>query len=292
MRTKPYLWPHGKTSATCMTVDLDAYAPWLWAQRKAEETPYLSHIEQRRYGLRAGLDHILDLFDRYGIRSTFFVPGVIAEDNPAILPALRDAGHEIALHGFYHELVADISDAEFSAALERSIALFEAQTGLRPEGFRSPAWEMTPHMLAEIKRRGFYDSSLMGHDRPYTIEGVTELPVQWTIDDAIYFKFLGGGGDPWPPMPPGPVVEGWIDEWRVLHRFGGLFMVTIHDWISGRAQRIAMLERLMDAISAEDGVWIATAAEIARHHSAIVGDDDGEMATPPRALRERDKGPN
>ena len=52
-------------------------------------------------------------------------------------------------------------------------------------------------MLAEVRRHGFYDSSLMGYDHPYTIDGVTELPVQWTTDDAIYFKFYGGGLDGW-----------------------------------------------------------------------------------------------
>jgi len=46
-----------------------------------------------------------------------------------------------------------------------------------------------------------------------------------------------------------------------------LFTLTVHDWISGRAQRIALLEELLDTITAEKGTWIATAAEIAHHHA-------------------------
>ena len=276
-----YTWPEGKQSAFCFTIDLDAHAPWLWATRN--ETPdRLGQIELRRFGLRQGMKRILSLLERFEIPATVFVPAVIAEDHPDVLPGLVEAGHEVALHGYFHEIVADVSDAEFTEALERSIALFVRQTGERPKGFRSPAWEMTRHMLAEVKRHGFYDSSLMGFDHPYTIDGVTELPVQWTTDDAIYFKFYGGGLDGWAPSPPGPVGDGWYDEWRVLDREGQMFMLTIHDWISGRAQRIAMLERLLERVRAEGDPWFATAGEIAAHHQrAHAGDFVIDAAHPP-----------
>jgi hypothetical protein len=54
----------------------------------------------------------------------------------------------------------------------------------------------------------------------------------------------------------------------MLHKEGGLLMLTIHDWISGRAHRILMLERLLQRITAEQGVWIATVGEVAAHHAA------------------------
>lgn len=263
----PYDWPQGKRSAACFSVDVDAHAPWLWNNRKAIPQR-LSHLEQRRFGPRVGIFRILDLLARFGIHGSFFVPGVVAEDYPDLLPTLVGAGHEVGLHGYFHELVTEISDAEFTVALECSLAIFEKQIGRRPAGFRSPAWEMTPHMVAEVRRHGLYDSSLMGYDHPYTIDGVTEVPVQWTTDDAIYFKFMGGGGDMWPPTPPGPIVEGWIDEWSYLHREGSLFMLTVHDWISGRGQKIVMLERLLTAIRAEPSVWFVTVGEIAAHHAA------------------------
>ncbi len=279
-----YRWPAGHTSATCFTVDVDAHAPWLWANR-GNRPRLLGQIEARRFGPRTGLWRITDLLARHAVRGTFFVPAVVAEDNPEILPALCEMGHEVALHGYYHEQADEISDDQFTEALERSIALFEAQTGRRPQGFRSPAWEMTEHMLGELDRLSLYDSSLMGQDQPYTIDGICEVPVQWTIDDAVHFKFLGGGADRWPPSPPGPVLEGWLDEWRVLHRFGGLFMLTVHDWISGRAQRIAMLERLFDTMQAEPGVWFATVAEVAAHHRATCASVAGYSSTPPSMTR-------
>ncbi len=266
-----YHWPDGHQSAACFTIDFDAHVPYLWANRR-EMPARLSHLEQRRFGPRVGIHRLLDLLDRYRLKATIFVPGKTAEDHPDLLPLILAKGHEIGLHGYFHEIVSEISDAAFTDALEASLALFAAQTGTRPKAFRSPAWEMTPHMLAEVRRHGLIDSSLMGYDHPYTIDGVTEIPVQWTIDDAIYFKFLGGGGDLAPPSAPGPILDGWLDEWAGLHRYGGLFMLTVHDWISGHAQRIVMLERLMDRISAEPTVWWATVGEIAAHHEATQAD--------------------
>ena len=114
-------------------------------------------------------EEILDLLAKHGIRGSFFVPAVVAEAYPELLPAFVERGHEVGLHGFFHEIVAHTSDAEFSAALDASLALFQQQVGLTPKGFRSPAWEMTPHMMAELQARGMYDSSLSGFDNPYTL---------------------------------------------------------------------------------------------------------------------------
>lgn len=262
-----YAWPEGKTSAALFSVDVDSTAPFLWEHR--DHLPNrLARLELRRFGLRSGLTRLLDLFARYGVKASFYVPAVVAESDPDLLPALLNAGHEIGLHGYFHELVRDVDDGEFTAAIEASFDLFLRQTGRRPVGFRSPAWEMTPHMLREVKRLGLsYDSSLMGFDHPYEMDEVVEIPVQWALDDAIFYKFEGSGNDRQAPVSGAAVLDDWLAEWRMLHRFGGLFTLTVHDWISGRAQRVGLLEKLLDTITAENGAWIATAEEIARHHA-------------------------
>ena len=158
------------------------------------------------------------------------------------------------------------------------MALFEAQTGVRPRGFRSPAWEMTPHMLAEVRRLGLWDSSLMGDDVPYRIAGVTEVPVRWEIDDAIYFKFLGRG-DP-PPRSPQEIGAQWAAEASSSLRQGGLFMMTVHDWISGRAARVDMLEELWRPLVENDAVWCATCGEIAEHHQGLATAPEHQLPEP------------
>ena len=265
-----YVWPQGKRSAFCFTVDVDAESPLLWNLREQSSHSTIGHYEQRSYGPRVGIWRLLDLLQRFGIQATFFVPGVIAEKHPELLPAFVERGHEVGLHGYFHEIVSHVSDAEFTGALDASLEVFHRQIGVTPKGFRSPAWEMTGHMLAELRARGMYDSSLSGFDNPYTIDGVTEIPVQWALDDAVYFKFLGGGVDNWAPSPPGPVLDGWLDEWDMLHAEGSIFMLTVHDWIAGRAYRVRLLERLLERVTTSDGAWIATVGELAAHHASSV----------------------
>ena len=265
----PYAWPDGKSSAVCFTIDVDAEAPYLWANRSSLPDR-LSQLEIRKFGPRRGLWRLAEMLDGFGIKGSFYVPGAVAELHPEILPGLADSGHEVGLHGWLHELVRDNpTHDEFCRALDRSLEIFHQQIGRAPAGFRSPAWEMTPAMIAEVKKRGLlYDSSLMGFDHPYEIDGLIEVPVQWATDDAIFFKFLGGGADHWPPAFPEAVGAAWLQEWRRGHEENALFMLTVHPWISGRPQKLEMLEVLLRQILAKGDVWCATAGEIADYHRA------------------------
>lgn len=273
-----YAWPQGRRSAFCFTVDVDAESPLLWGLREQSSHRMLGQYEQRLFGPRVGIWRLLDLLDRFGIQGSFFVPGVVAEKHPELLPAFVQRGHEVGLHGYFHEIVSHVSDREFSAALEASIEIFRRQVGVKPAGFRSPAWEMTGHMLSELKARGMYDSSLSGFDNPYTIADVVEVPVQWALDDAVFFKFLGGGVDHWAPSPPGPVLAGWIDEWETLHGDAGLFMLTVHDWISGRGHRIRLLERLLERVCSDSTAWVTTVGQVAAHHAGSVNGERFKVA--------------
>lgn len=263
-----YPWPDGKKAAVCLSVDVDATAPYLW-QTRAGSPKTLAALEHRNYGMRKGLVRMTNMMDRIGIKGSFFVPAIVAEENPELLPGLLARGHEVGLHGYFHEMVAEISDQKFTDALESSIELFISQTGRKPEGFRSPAWEMTPHMLSELARHDLWDSSLMGHDTPYTIGNVSEIPVRWDNDDAIFFKFLGAGDKS--PRPDREVFEQWRREADAQIRDGGLFMLTVHDWISGRAARVEYLEELFSPFVDDPDVWVTTCGEIAKHHRGIKG---------------------
>jgi peptidoglycan/xylan/chitin deacetylase (PgdA/CDA1 family) len=261
-----YRWPAGKRSAACFSVDVDAYAPWLWQHRDTLPNT-LAAREHRQYGLRRGLPRMVAMLDRLQIKGSFFVPAIIAQENPSLLPGLMERDHEVALHGYFHELVADTSESRFTEALEASIEVFVTQTGQRPLGFRSPAWEMTPYMLNELKRNDLWDSSLMGNDVPYNIEGVTEVPVRWDNDDAIFFKFLGAGDKP--PRPDAEVEHQWSNDAAAQARDGGLYMLTVHDWICGRAARVEMLERLLRSIVDDESIWCASCGQIAEHHKTL-----------------------
>ncbi len=92
----------------------------------------LGQIEQRLFGPRVGIWRLLDLLDRYGIKATLFVPGLVAKNHPELLPAFVERGHEIGLHGYFHELATEAGPDEFARAMDESLALFKSQAGVVP----------------------------------------------------------------------------------------------------------------------------------------------------------------
>lgn len=268
-----YQWPEGKRCGVVFSADVDGESPYVWQQR-GQLVNTLGEAEQRRFGPRVGLYRLLDLLDEFSAKGSFYVPGLTAEQHPQILSTCLERGHEVGFHGYYHELVHQLSDSENAAILDKAIALFESQIGFIPKGYRSPAWEMTPGLFQLLRERGFnYDSSLMSFDHPYSVDGLTELPVQWLIDDAIYFRYTAGPRDKTHPANPNAILDSWIEEFEGLREFGGLFMITVHPWISGRAQRIRMLRKLFQHIAQYDDVWWTTCAEIAEYHKNSVNAD-------------------
>ena len=95
----------------------------------------------------------------------------------------------------------------------------------------------TPGLLKSHGIR--YDSSLMGNDVPYDIatpEGpLTEIPVQWLMDDAPLFRHVYGATNA--IADPGRVLQMWSREFVAMHRENGCFVLTCHPFISGRLPR-------------------------------------------------------
>lgn len=113
----------------------------------------------------AAVERILDLLAGGGVKATFFVLGCVAEQHPALVPAIAAAGHEIASHGWSHRLVTGLSPAEFRDEIRRTGDLLERQTGRRPTGFRAPQWSLcrqrTPWAFSILREEGYrYDASL------------------------------------------------------------------------------------------------------------------------------------
>tara|TARA_B100000780_G_C21090011_1_gene439272 strand:- start:96 stop:971 length:876 start_codon:yes stop_codon:yes gene_type:complete len=263
-----YSWPNGYRAAVIFSIDVDAESPLQWAQRgKAVKT--LGEMEQRRFGPRRGLARLVDLLAEFEAMGSFYVPGAVMEAYPWIVPGLLEIGHEVGLHGYYHEAMQTLDNAEFDDVMARSLMRFTQQGGTTPVGFRSPSWELAPHQIARIIRPEIsYDSSLMGFDHPYRIEGLTEIPVHWSIDDAIFYRFFGGGRDTSPPTSPGALLDAWKWEFDSVVATRGLFMITVHPWMSGRAGRIEMLRQMFKHIREHKDVWWTTAADVAQWHDS------------------------
>jgi peptidoglycan/xylan/chitin deacetylase (PgdA/CDA1 family) len=268
-----FAWPEGVRAAACFTFDLDAESPILFDH--PESAGWLDVMSHQAYGPRTAVPRILRLLDRAAVRATFFVPGYSAERWPDAVRSIRDAGHEIACHGYLHEGAHTAAGAdEEERRLLRALEALDAVAGVRPIGYRAPNWELSYDTPALLAKHGFrYDSGLMDADHPYRLAvgpeagatSIVELPGHWSLDDWEPYNYLPGITGSGVIASPAEVVGRWTLELDALVDAGGLFMLTNHPFVSGRASRAAALAGLVDHARAIDGLWIATAAEIAAH---------------------------
>ncbi|MBP1881780.1 polysaccharide deacetylase family protein [Sinorhizobium mexicanum] len=263
----------------CLTFDFDAVSLWITTMRQTSATP----LSRGEFGALVGVPRVLALLAEKDIRATFFVPAHTAAAFPAETLQIRDAGHEIALHGYCHETPVGLSRDDEGRMLDRALKKMRKVLGadFNPKGYRSPAWDLTADTVSLLAERGLlYDSSMMADDyRPYRARtgyvatedqyergepsDVIEIPVAWELDDFPHFTFLNK------PMylgmrTPVEVFELWKEEFDFCHSLGdGVFTLTLHPQVIGRGPRIAMLSRLIDYMRQAPGVEIRTVAEVA-----------------------------
>lgn len=85
---------------------------------------------------------VLDLFDRCGVKGTFFTLGGIAMANPAIIRKIVDAGHELASHGWDHQRVFQMTPDMFRADVDRTKMTLEDLGGVKVRGYRAPSFSI------------------------------------------------------------------------------------------------------------------------------------------------------
>jgi peptidoglycan/xylan/chitin deacetylase (PgdA/CDA1 family) len=267
-RTERFSWPQGKKAAAALSFDVDAETPLLYADPSMGSR--LGLMTHQMFGPLVGVPRILDLLARHQITSTFFVPGYTAERYPELIRRIVDEGHEIGHHGYLHEPLQGLSVDEERRLVDKGLESLDKIAGVRPTGFRAPMGEMsfqTPGVLAE---RGFvYDSSLMDSDAPYLLGAgdgsLVELPFHWSTDDWEQYNWIPDFDDGRPIETPEKTHEVWRAELDGQLRYGGLFNLVNHPFVSGRAARITALEALVERLVSDTQIWFARLDEIAAH---------------------------
>ena len=265
------VWPAGKRAAAIISVIFDdgmdavAKAPDL-AGRAKSHSVWL-------YGARRGVERLCRVFDDTGARTSWFVPGLVAETHGALLRAVAAAGHDLESRGWAFERHDALPRAESLALLERSRQALEDASDRPPAGFRIPigAWpDGFDHILKEA---GFlWSASLNGDDVPYLHpSSLVEIPVHLELEDRPYFQFNFT-----PPFPKGlsriasydGVLSNWIAEFDAYRKFGACFVLQLRPEMTGTPGRIGLVEAFIKHIQSCEDVWIATADEVAQWHLA------------------------
>ncbi|MGE0151653.1 MAG: polysaccharide deacetylase [Reyranellaceae bacterium] len=266
----------------CITFDFDAMSGFV---ARGLTTP--TSISRGEFGAVA-VRRLLPLLKRFGITSSFFIPGVVIGTYPRESAMIVEAGHEVGHHGWTHVTPASLSRAEEEEHLLKGMAAIKKLSGRNPRGYRSPAWDLSPHTVELLLQHGFvYESSMMGDDyTPYwcrqgdviPADGpmsfgqpttLIEMPISWSLDDYPHFEFLRTKEFTLPGLQnANGVLENFFDDfvWMQKNVEWGVLTYTFHPYVIGRGHRILMLERLLEKLAAGGATFMSmeqAAAEFA-----------------------------
>lgn len=262
----------------CLTFDVDGMSAWIGTMR----TKNPSALSRGEFTL-LGTQRVLALLKRKGLLATFYIPGQTALAFPDLVKMIRDNGHEIGHHGWVHENPADFDLEGEIQVLEKGFDALDRAAGVRPVGYRSPAWDLSNESLRLLRNSGIiYDSSLMasdfiayyprvgdkfGPDEPYQfgeIIDMVEMPPNWSLDDFIAFESVVGLLPAY--VPPRNIEQMWRDDFDFAadECKGGVFILTMHPDCIGRGSRLRMLERLIDHMQNTQNVIFETMESYAR----------------------------
>lgn len=273
-----FAWPDGHTYGATVSFDFDAESVWIG------ENPLNAHrpgvLSQGAYGPRRGIPEILALLKRHGIRATFYICGIDAENHPDSVRSIAEAGHEIAHHGYTHTSPTELDDAQQRQELERGLEILRGFGTVT--GYRSPSWEVTDFTRSLLQQENFtHTSNQLDDIYPYMSEdGIVELPVSWLLDDAPHFWFAN---DTWNKTMRSPreVLDLWVPEIDGIATRGAHVMLTMHPMLIGRPSRIDMLDTVLSHLR-ETGAWIATSHEVAEYVRSLSPDTEALTGGPSR----------
>ncbi len=129
-------------------------------------------------------------------KATFFVLGWIAERYPALIKTIRDAGHEIACHGYGHQLIYRQSKEEFREDVRKAKVILEDITGDEVIGYRAPSYSITKQSrwaFEILMEEGFrYDSSIFPvHHDVYGFPNAPRFPFTISLKGDQGLEFSG-----------------------------------------------------------------------------------------------------
>jgi polysaccharide deacetylase family protein (PEP-CTERM system associated) len=177
-----------------------------------DNTPLVDSWHDYESRVERNLHVLLDLLDSHGVKATCFFLGWIGEKFPTLVRETAARGHEVASHGYAHELVYEITPDAFRSDIRRAKRTLEDSFGGQVLGYRAPGFSITPEtpwawdILAEEGHR--YDSSIFAshrgfggdptayptpHVRTSRSSGVVAMPLRPARAFGQSLMFSGGG---------------------------------------------------------------------------------------------------
>jgi len=197
--------------------------------------------DERELRVERNTDRMLELMAERGVRCTCFILGWVADRCPDLIRRIAAAGHEIASHGYGHDLIYSLTPEQFREDVRRAKRLTEDLTGASVRGYRAPSFSITDWAIDILHEEGFaYDSSAfptVAHDRYGKLSGmdagepIAEIRPGFH-EVCVSTLQLGRRGLPWAGggyfrLIPYPVFRRGV---RRILRSGTPYVFYIHPW--------------------------------------------------------------
>ena len=192
-----------------LTVDVEDYF------QVSAFADYIKRLEWDEHPLRVENNtyKLLDLFDEYQVKATFFILGWVAERKPELVTEIAKRGHEVACHGYSHQLVYNQTPEVFQQETVRAKSILEDIIQQPVLGYRAASYSITEKSLWALdilaESDFVYDSSIfpVRHDR-YGMPDTPEHPyrlktpaghtiIEFPLSTAKIFNYrlpVAGGG--------------------------------------------------------------------------------------------------
>ena len=257
--TERLIWPEGRRIAVMLSFDFQG-----GEDLRPNKNGIMNHEEwtQAEYGPRTGIWRILRILDECGVKATFLTCGGIAERYPDQVKAIVQHGHEVAGHGYHHEVARDLTKEQEREVIQKTTAMIEKRAGKRPVGWRSCT--QSPNSIELLMENGYlWNSNSFSHDLPFLWDHekrtLVELPRQPFGDGRAY-----GHGDSGNPNDALVIWKGMFDDFYEESRSGPAFCpFQFHPYISSRPGRARALKEIILYMKKHEGVWFAKGSEVA-----------------------------
>ena len=227
------------------------------------------------YGSRAGVWRILREFERRQLPLTVFGVSMALQRHPELTAAFREAGHEIACHGWRWISYQNIDEAVEREHMRIGMEIITQLTGERPLGWYTGRDSPNTHRLVADYGGFEYDSDYYGDDLPLWMKVrktdgtvVPQLIVPYTLDTND-MRFSSAQG-----FAQGDDFFTYLkDSFDVLYAEGDpagadrpkMLSIGMHCRLLGRPGRIKSLQKFLDYVQGFERVWICRRLDIARH---------------------------
>jgi peptidoglycan/xylan/chitin deacetylase (PgdA/CDA1 family) len=275
--TDAFRWPGGRRIAIVFNLAYEA-----WSDGKAPGIGPMGNVLQpgffdtnahswATFGALRGIDRLLGIVNRQGIKSSVMVNGVLAERYPESVKRIHEHGHEIVAHSWGMDVIpVYLDEAAERTNLRRTREALAKASGWTSVGWISPRGTgsmLTPRLLAQ---EGFlWHGDCNDDDVPYVLDfdgrRIVGIPLTMDLNDLPLCVRYG--------QPPRMMIDMFDDTMRALRdRESRSLMVdvTAHAHVFGRAAGAWVYETIIERAKAMPDVWIATRQDIARHVLASV----------------------